>query len=128
MELVHEIGIGVGGVVFAADDIHREIQRFDVGGHIRLLLQMADDLLHSLAGEVGAEHIHLVSHSAVDEIIPQVDAVFLAEGLIRAVHKAQILPYHRRRQHHAEESAVGQRAYLQLRHQLLCLPQLGVVE
>ena len=89
---------------------------------------MADDLLHGLAGEVGAEHIDLVGHSAVDEIVPQVDAVFLAEGLIHSVHKAQILPHHRRRQHHAEKSAVGQRAYLQLRHQLLCLPQLRVVQ
>ena len=53
---------------------------------------MADDLLHGLAGEVGTEHIDLVGHSAVDEIIPQVDAVFLAEGLVHAVHKAQILP------------------------------------
>ena len=41
---------------------------------------MADDLLHGLAGEVGTEHIDLVGHSAVDEIVPQVDAVFLAEG------------------------------------------------
>ena len=115
-------------MVLAADDVHGEIQRFDVGSHIRLLLQMTDDLLHGLAGEVGTEHIDLVGHSAVDEIVPQVDAVFLAEGLIHAVHKAQILPYHRRGKHHAEESAVGQRAYLQLRHQLLCLPQLRVVE
>ena len=57
-------------------------------------------------------YIQLKAVSAVDEIIPQVDAVFLAEGLIHAVHKAQILPHHRRRQHHAEESAVGQRTYL----------------
>lgn len=52
VELVHKLGVGIGGVVLAADDVHREIQRFDVGSHIRLLLQMADDLLHGLAGKL----------------------------------------------------------------------------
>ena len=130
MKLVDHLRVGEGGVVLAADQLHRETQRPDIGGGVCLRGQGGEDLPDRHLRVKGRDEGQLVRNNTGDHahLFFQGGAVLLVQRLVHAVDKAQVLPDHRRREHHAEQVAQGQDADAQFRHQRLGLLKQVVTE
>ena len=134
MQLLHHAGLLIGGVVLTAHPVRLEIQRLDILHRVPLIQQVLDHFYQALVRKLHLQHTDLIAHPAQGPATVFIIHIFHRERrqlwkiiLFQPVLQAKHFPC-ASGQRHGFHGAVDQHAHLQLRHQLLCLPQQVVVE
>ena len=134
MQLLHHAGLLIGGVVLAAHPVRLEIQRLDILHRVPLIQQVLDHFYQALVRKIHLQHTDMIAYLAQHPAAVFIVHIFHREHrqlwkiiLFQTVLQTKDLP-NGGGQSHGLHGTVDQHAHLQLRHQLLCLPQQVMVE